>query len=88
MGLTENITTNEAASVLGVTRQRVLQLIQDGRLKAEKFGNVYMIRRGDLDHIEALPMGRPPKSAPAGEKPATGQIRRGNEGSASKKGKK
>jgi len=56
------ITTNEAAGVLGVTRQRVLQLIQDGRLKAEKFANVYMIRRGDLDHIEEKPMGRPPKS--------------------------
>lgn len=62
MEQTKNITTNEAASVLGVTRQRVLQLIQDGRLKAEKFGNVYMIRRGDLDHIEPLPMGRPPKA--------------------------
>lgn len=57
------ITTNEAAGVLGVTRQRVLQLIQDGRLKAEKFANVYMIRRGDLDHIEERPMGRPPKAS-------------------------
>jgi excisionase family DNA binding protein len=56
------ITTNEAAGVLGVTRQRVLQLIQDGRLKAEKFANVYMIRRGDLEHIEERPMGRPPKA--------------------------
>ena len=55
------ITTNEAAGVLGVTRQRVLQLIQDGRIKAEKFANVYMIRRGDLDRIEERPMGRPPK---------------------------
>ena len=65
---TENITTNEAANALGVTRQRVLQLIQDGRLKAEKFGNVYMIRRGDLDNIEQLPMGRPPKAAKKGGK--------------------
>lgn len=67
IGQTENITTNEAASVLGVSRQRVLQLIQDGRLKAEKFGNVYMIRRGDLDRIEPLPMGRPPKVKTAKE---------------------
>ena len=57
------ITTNEAAGELGVTRQRVLQLIQDGRIKAEKFGNVYMIRRGDLANIEEKPMGRPPKAA-------------------------
>lgn len=55
------ITTKEASDVLGVTRQRVLQLIQDGRIKAEKFANVYMIRRGDLNHIEERPMGRPPK---------------------------
>jgi excisionase family DNA binding protein len=60
------ITTNEAAGVLGVTRQRILQLIQDGRIRAEKFANVYMIRRGDLDHIEEKPMGRPPKAAKNG----------------------
>jgi excisionase family DNA binding protein len=78
MERTENITTNEAASVLGVTRQRVLQLIQDGRLKAEKFGNVYMIRRGDLEHIQSLPMGRPPKSLPTTQKTATGHASASN----------
>jgi excisionase family DNA binding protein len=62
MSREDYISTNDAAGVLGVTRQRVLQLIQDGRLKAEKFANVYMIRRGDLNHIEEKPMGRPPKS--------------------------
>ena len=62
------ITTKEASDVLGVTRQRVLQLIQDGRIKAEKFANVYMIRRVDLDHIEERPMGRPPKVAKKGGK--------------------
>lgn len=66
MNREQYISTNEAAEVLGVTRQRVLQLIQDGRLKAERFANVYMIRRGDLEHIEERPMGRPPK--PKGEK--------------------
>lgn len=60
------ITTNEAAGALGVTRQRVLQLIQDGRLKAEKFGNVYMIQRADLSKIEEKPMGRPPKASSNG----------------------
>jgi len=62
MNREDYITTNEAAGVLGVTRQRVLQLIQDGRLKAEKFANVYMIRPGDLSNIEEKPMGRPPKA--------------------------
>ena len=61
MSTNENITTNEAAEVLGVSRQRVLQLIRDGRLKAEKFANVYMIQRTALSNIEAMPMGRPPK---------------------------
>ena len=61
MSTNDYITTNEAASALGVTRQRILQLIQDGRLKAQKFANVYMIRRADLSSIEAKPMGRPSK---------------------------
>lgn len=65
IGTNDYITTNEAASELGVTRQRVLQLIQDGRLKAEKFANVYMIPRGALSNIEEKPMGRPPKTASA-----------------------
>jgi excisionase family DNA binding protein len=65
------ITTNEAGDHLGVTRQRVLQLIQDGRLKAEKFGNVYMIQRADLSNIESKPMGRPPKAKPETTEPAT-----------------
>ncbi len=39
-------------------------------MKAAKFGNVYMIRRGDLAHIEAKPMGRPPKAKLS---PASGQ---------------
>ena len=56
------ISTNDAADALGVTRQRVLQLIQDGRLKAEKFADVYMIRRADLSNIEGKTMGRPPKA--------------------------
>jgi excisionase family DNA binding protein len=62
------ITTKEASGVLGVTRQRVLQLIQDDRIKAEKFADVYMIRRVDLNHIEERPMGRPPRSAQKGGK--------------------
>lgn len=66
MSTNDYITTNEAARVLGVTRQRVLQLIQDGRLKADKFANVYMIQRGALSHIEEKPMGRPPKPKASG----------------------
>jgi len=56
------ISTNEAAGVLGITRQRVLQLITSGRLPAEKFANVYMIRRADLQQVEGRTPGRPPKA--------------------------
>ena len=56
----EYISTNDAAQHLGITRQRVLQLIKHDRLKAEKFANVYMIRRTDLAAVEDRPQGRPP----------------------------
>jgi excisionase family DNA binding protein len=87
------ITTNEAADELGVTRQRVLQLIQDGRLKAEKFANVYMIPRGALADIEGKPMGRPPGKPSTAQKaatqPATGSNAALKEAvKAKKKGKK
>ncbi len=75
--MSDYITTNEAAGVLGVSRQRVLQLIQDGRLKAEKFADVYMIRPADLSNIEGKPMGRPPKAKPEnGSKRATKKGRK------------
>ena len=34
--------TNEAADVLGITRQRFLQFFTSGMLPAEKFAKVYM----------------------------------------------
>jgi excisionase family DNA binding protein len=54
------ISTNDAADRLGITRQRVLQLINSGRLPAEKFANVYMIKPADLKQVENRPQGRPP----------------------------
>ena len=67
MSLQNYINTNEAAGVDGVTRQRVLQLIQGVR-RPRKFAGVYLISRGDLDHIEDKPTGRPPKAAKKGGK--------------------
>jgi excisionase family DNA binding protein len=55
------LSTNDAAERLGVSRQRVLQLIEAGRLPAMKFANVYMIRTDDLKQVEDRPQGRPPK---------------------------
>ena len=64
----EYISTSDAARELGITRQRVLQLIKHDRLKAERFANIYMIRRADLTAVEDRQPGRPPKQAAATSK--------------------
>ena len=70
--MTEYITTAEAAAALGISPMRVRQLIQDGTLRATKFGHVYMITRGDVAGVVRRPPGRPPRhlSLPTGETPA------------------
>jgi excisionase family DNA binding protein len=55
------ISTTDAADRLGITRQRVLQLIESGRLPASLFANVYMIRESDLKLVKDRIPGRPPK---------------------------
>lgn len=71
----EYISTTEAAEQLGITRQRVLQLIEGGRLDATKFASVYMIRRASLANVEDRKPGRPPK--PKEEKEEKGSKKRG-----------
>jgi excisionase family DNA binding protein len=58
----EYITTNEAASRLGVSPQRVAILIRDGRLKAEKVGGMWLIKPKDLKPVLHRKPGRPRKS--------------------------
>lgn len=53
------LTSKEAAAELGVTHQRVRQLISKGRLKATKFGNAWMIRFSDLEAVRVRKPGRP-----------------------------
>jgi excisionase family DNA binding protein len=69
------ISTADAAERLGITRQRVLQLITHGQLPAQKFANVYMIREADLHLVQVRTPGRPPK-AKAEAKPAKRQSAR------------
>jgi excisionase family DNA binding protein len=64
---TEFISTTEAASLLKITRQRVLDFIKDGRLSASKLGNVYMIRKSDLALVAERKTGRPKKAEREGE---------------------
>jgi excisionase family DNA binding protein len=60
--LPDMLTTQQAAEYLGYkTTNWVTSLIRQGRLKAEKFGNVWMINKRDLDDIKDVRQGRPPK---------------------------
>ena len=82
------LTTEEAGRHLGVTSTRVRAMITAGRLTAQKFGPVYMILESDLQAVENRKTGRPPKSAAAPEKRATGRVRASNGASTKKKGGK
>ena len=55
------IGTAEAAKRLNVTVSRVLKMIEAKRLKATKFGNVWMIDPKDLDAVKDRKVGRPRK---------------------------
>lgn len=52
-------TTVEAALLLGITRQRVLQLLQAGLLKGQKFGRDWQIDPESLRRYKPVPRGRP-----------------------------
>jgi excisionase family DNA binding protein len=59
--MNEFLTTEQAASELGVTDSRVRQLILEGKLPAQKFGRSHMIKRSDLKNVEIGNRGRPRK---------------------------
>ena len=50
------LTTVEAGDFLGVTSQRVRQLIKAGRLRAHRYGRHFLVDQTDL---EALVPGKP-----------------------------
>lgn len=56
------LTTNQAAEKLGVSRRRVLALIDTKRLPAAKFGDAYMIDEKDLQLVGERKPGRPKKA--------------------------
>jgi len=57
----ELIGTAEAARRLGVSKARVIRLILDGRLPANKIGNSYAINARDLAKVQDRKPGRPAK---------------------------
>ncbi len=52
------LTTSEVAERLGVTRWRINAMIRDNRLKAEKFGQIYLINEKDLEAVKNRKVGR------------------------------
>jgi excisionase family DNA binding protein len=55
----ELLTTKEASVILGVSRRRVIALIEQGKLKARKFSSVYIITPKDLEAVKNRKNGRP-----------------------------
>ena len=58
----DRITTAQAAERLGVTKPRVIQLINAGRLPAEKVGIQFLIKPADLEKVKDRKPGRPPSA--------------------------
>ena len=64
----ELLTTDAAAERLNVTPGRVRAMIAAGRLPAQKFGFVHMIKASDLKLVKDRKVGRPRKQATATSK--------------------
>jgi excisionase family DNA binding protein len=47
--LSKNLTTTEAAKLLGVCRSRINRLIETGRLPATKFGTAWLVDSATLE---------------------------------------
>lgn len=58
---TNLLSVMEAAKKLGVSRWRVNQFINDGRLPAQKIGRSYIIKESDLEFVRERKVGRPLK---------------------------
>ena len=65
-------TTNEIAVRVGLTRQRITQLIHDGLILAEKRGRDWLIDENQISVINALPDNR--GKYPRHQKSAVPQI--------------
>ena len=59
----KKLTAKQAAERLNVNDSRVRQLINSGKLPAEKYGNLWLINEQDLELVQdRKPTGRPPKN--------------------------
>lgn len=58
------LTTQQAATALGISRGRVLKLIAAGRLTATKWGRDWVIEEANLEAVRVRRPGRPYHNAP------------------------
>jgi excisionase family DNA binding protein len=59
IGIMELISCQEAAEILGISKRRVLALINSGHLPAKKVGRQWVIVRDHLKLVEDRKPGRP-----------------------------
>ncbi len=60
------LSTAEVAERLGISKRRVLALIEAGKIKAQKVGRDYTIQESALESVKVYGKpGRPPKAKPA-----------------------
>jgi excisionase family DNA binding protein len=60
----EYISTDQAAKILGISKQRVYQYIEERRLPAFRAGNVILLQRGAVEQFKPNITGRPRKKEP------------------------
>lgn len=60
----EYISTDQAAKILGISKQRVYQYIEEQRLSAFRAGNVILLQRGAVEQFKPNITGRPRKKEP------------------------
>jgi excisionase family DNA binding protein len=54
----EFLSPGEAATLLGVSRQRLTQLREKGQVRAHRVGHFWLYHRGDLERRKAEAAGR------------------------------
>lgn len=70
--MANQLTTQQVADELGVSKTRVIALIRAGRLPAEKVGVQYLVNPKDLERVRHRKPGRPKNvDAPTAARRAT-----------------
>lgn len=52
--MNQKVTAQEAANILNYSRRHVYRLLKEGTLRAERFGQTWIIDRTEVERIKAL----------------------------------